>query len=361
MNPHKKLPLMGKAKKAVESVRRLDEGGYMYYMECCHDYYSPLIQAPIKLLGMKKGGCSAFITRSPDGHVLTGRNYDLPHLDRQGRTTGLNVVLRTSPKGKYRSVNVADAFWLTALDKNYEAGSLDDGRTDTSWLVFLPYICMDGMNEKGLAVSILYLDLKKGETAVKQTVKGRRSVILTMLMRFMLDSCADFDEAVKLASSYNITSTFGKDYHLFVSDAAGNSGVFEWRHDTFTVTRCNCCTNFYVGCDDAEDCYVDGTLKEKFVRPQEEYDDCSLGYGHGYERFFTLKRTIAAKSGEPLGQCRSVMDEREARELLHAVAQEYDGGVTSLTQYSAVYDNTALTLRVEPHQEPGEVFAFTVE
>jgi hypothetical protein len=54
------------------------------------------------------------------------------------------------------------------------------------------------------------------------------------------------------------------------------------------------------------------------------------------------------------------MDEPAARELLHAVAQEYTDSVTSLTQYSAVYDNTALTLRVEPHQEPGQIFEFEV-
>lgn len=332
----------------------------MYYMDCFHDYYSPLIQTPIKLLGMmKKGSCSAFITCTPDGHVLTGRNYDMPHFDADNKLTGLNVVVRTAPKGKYRSISVTDAYWLTALDKSYFAGSLDNGTTDTSWLVFLPYLCMDGLNEKGLTTSILYLDILDGETAVKQTVKGKKSVILTMLMRFMLDSCATLEEAVKLARSFNITNTFGKDYHLFVTDAQGNSGVFEWRHNTLTVTRCNCCTNFYLGYDDAKDCILEGgVLKEKFVRPEVVYDDCQLGYGHGYERFFTLKRGIAALKGEPFGQCRSVMDEPAARELLHSVAQEYDGGVTSYTQYSAVYDNTALTLRVEPHQELGEVFSF---
>ena len=361
MNPHRKLPLSGRAKRTVESVRRLDEGGYMYCMDCFHNYYRPLIQAPIKLLGMKKGGCSAFITRNPEGHVLTGRNYDLPHLDGEGKTNGLNVVLRTAPKGKYRSVAVADAFWLTALDKRYMAGSLDDGATDTSWLLFLPYICMDGLNEKGLCVTILALDLKEGETAVKQSAKGKKTVILTMLMRFMMDSCADVEEAIRLASSYNVTSTFGRDYHLFLTDAAGNAAVLEWRHDTFTVTRCDCCTNFYVGYGDACDCYLDGKLKEKFVRPEEEYGDCLLGYGHGYERFFTLKRGIAAAAAEPSSpQIHSVMDEPAARELLHAVAQEYTDSVTSLTQYSAVYDNTALTLRVEPHQEPGQIFEFEV-
>ena len=41
---------------------------------------------------------------------------------------------------------------------------------------------MDGVNEKGFAVSFLYLDLKEGEHPVNQTEKGKESVILSVLL-----------------------------------------------------------------------------------------------------------------------------------------------------------------------------------
>ena len=72
---------------------------------------------------------------------------------------------------------------------------------------------------------------------------------------------------------------------MFVTDDSGSSAVLEWRNNTFIVTYTDMITNFYVAFDDAEDCYLDGGLKEKFIAPAENPFNYRFGYGHGYERF----------------------------------------------------------------------------
>ena len=80
---------------------------------------------------------------------------------------------------------------------------------------------MDGINEKGLSVSILALDVKEGEQAVHQSVEGKKTILYEELLRYILDSCATVKEAEELAGEYNIHNIIGNDYHLFVTDENG--------------------------------------------------------------------------------------------------------------------------------------------
>lgn len=318
-------------------LERVDGKGMLYSVEYTGNYYSPLVTLPFKLMKpVKSAGCSCFFAENADGQYLTGRNYDLAHLDKSGNTTGLNVVLKCSPEGKYSSVGIADAAWFSQLGVDYYTGALDDGDTSTLFVSLLPYLCMDGVNEKGLSAAILALDVKEGEHAVYQSREGRKQVPLPMLMRFMLDSCATVEEAEKLADEYDAVNISGGDFHLFVTDASGKSAVFEWRNDTLTVTYTDIVTNFYVSADDAEDCYYGDDLKEKYVPPAENPRNYRFGYGHGYERFKTIMS--AAKEHSEGGK--TVMSTQECADTLQAVSQEYTGELTSLTQYSAVYNNS---------------------
>lgn len=340
-NPYSKLLLGKKMQRCIDGVRRVDENGSLYYMECDANYYGA-VSLPIKALGLvKKGGCSAFIARTPEGDIITGRNYDMPHKDDSDNIFGVDMVLKCMPKGKYRSIAGVDTVWLSALGIKMRPGCLDDGTTKISALAFMPYLCMDGMNEKGFTVSILALDIKNGEKAVAQNVSGKKKVIITMLERYMLDSCATVEEAIALAKNYNLTNTFGSDYHLFISDAAGNSAALEWRNNQFRAVRTDALTNCYVGDDDAEDCYYPDGLKEKYVplefEPKKKY---RFGYGHGYERYKKLIRFLEAHRAE---DGTALMTADDAQGLLASVAQNYDGMLTSFTQYSVVYNNTKLT------------------
>ena len=276
-------------KSFFTAPQKVDDRGRLYYTEYTGDYESPFVTFIFdKIKPVRSGGCSAFYTESTDGGYRTGRNYDLPHMDKQGNTTGLNMVVRCSPEGKYSSVGVADVAMFSRIGLNYVQGSLDKGQLTDVLLSLVPYICVDGINETGLSASILALDLKEGETAVFQTEEGKEPVIITELLRQILDNCASVGEAVELAKDRNMINTFGADFHMFVTDDSGSSAVLEWRNNTFIVTYTDMITNFYVAFDDAEDCYLDGGLKEKFIAPAENPFNYRFGYGHGYERFKKL-------------------------------------------------------------------------
>ena len=88
-------------------VIRLDEDGYLYYMDYTKDYYGSDVIDALKKDGFIDTGCSTFFTHNSDGEPITCRNYDYAHrVSKEDRTlTGLNIVLHCKPEGKYESIN----------------------------------------------------------------------------------------------------------------------------------------------------------------------------------------------------------------------------------------------------------------
>ena len=83
------------------SLLRLDDDGYLYYMDYTKDYYSPEVIDALRKLGFVDSGCSSFFTHNTEGEPITCRNYDYPHrVSKEDRTiTGLNFVLHCKPEG----------------------------------------------------------------------------------------------------------------------------------------------------------------------------------------------------------------------------------------------------------------------
>lgn len=346
---------------SFDTITRLDNEGLLYYVNYTGDYYrSPAALVPSVVRG---AGCSAFSTRATDldGTFITCRNMDYPHFDKEGRVTGLNAVVRLNPKGKYRSVNVADANWISALGFDYVRGALDNGKTPTYPMVLIPWMCLDGLNEKGLCVNILALDVKDGEKAVAQKLPGKKTVVITELLRLLLDNCADVGEAITYAGNVNMWNISDNDYHLFLTDAEGNSAVLEWRFNEMRITRQDAVTNCYVSSDDPADCYMDGKLHEKAIEKAESLREYHMGFGHGYGRYNTLITGLDRFRDSDIGYT-SRMTVADAEELISSVWQICDGtGMTSHTQYSVIYENENRKLTVRTMAEPDNRFEFTVE
>ena len=338
-NPYSRILFSKEAKATVRGVRRIDDEGRLYYMDFTAKYDTPIARFLFsRFSSVTDFGCSSFRASNGAGDVLHCRNYDVPHKNPEGGMTGLNVVVHCNEKGCYETLAVADACWFSQIGFDYYAGSLDNGETNLTPLALLPFFCMDGMNERGLAASILALDIKEGEHAVCQAAGGGlQTVNISVMLRYILDRCATVEEAYELASRYNMTNTFANDYHIFLTDSEGNSGVLEWRHNTLTLTYTDAATNFYCGYDDAEDNYYGGSLKESFPGPADAEKEYRYGYGHGYGRFNTIVTSLDALDKN------NTLTEEEAFSILAAVAQDYDGGLTSYTQYSVIYNTPELT------------------
>ncbi|WP_400225966.1 carcinine hydrolase/isopenicillin-N N-acyltransferase family protein [Methanomethylophilus alvi] len=362
-NPHSFEWLTDEMSASLDTVHRVDKEGFLYEMDCSYDYYgNPYITSLMEKFGVYDAGCSAFVTFNETGDsVLTARNYDYRHTDAAGGYTGLNVAIHCAPDGRYRSVAIADAYWLDSDNATFSAGVLDDGRTDTSMLVMLPYVCVDGINEKGLTVSILKLDVKEGESSVDQKDAGKISIGHSVLTRYILDGCATVDEAVAMAGDYNIKGVFGMDFHIFVTDSTGASAVLEWRYNKLCVTKVDAVSNFYSGFDDAEDYYKNGVLMENVVRLENSVKEYKYGFGHGYHRFTGIVSALERYIDFSREDRAAKMTGEQAMRILSVAAQDPGTEATSMTQYSAVYDSKTLSATVCMHQDYGSVFRITLD
>ena len=253
-------------------------------------------------------GCSAFATVS-DRNILMGRNYDFK------RDTSAMLVYCT-PKDGYKSVALA------ALD-NISANQPDISMAKKLACLTAPFICLDGMNERGVSIAVLTLD---SEPVNQDT--GKQKIFTTLAIRLVLDRAATTQEAVDLLNSYDMFATSGRDYHFFVVDASGDARVLEYDPEQegrpLRWTKMQAITNFY-------GCYA------YLVEPNQKNGI----YGHGKERYNAIMDVLAIR--DPDGN----IPADTAWRALQAAAQEPSPEeVTSNTQWSLVYDNTALTAQI---------------
>ena len=208
-----------------------------------------------------KYGCSAFSTETIDNKHLFGRNFDL------NQSSVLSVY--TNPKKGYASISSVSLDMLSVGRQNKI--------TETSMLgkiamLASPYIAVDGVNEKGLAASLLDTDVY-GETHMNT---NKPDILVTIAIRLLLDKAANVDEAIKLLEKYDINTSHGWTQHIFVSDKSGNSAIIEWENDEMKVIKYNVCTNFRMAdltdystkCDRFD--FLDSSLKENDKNSIEE-------------------------------------------------------------------------------------------
>ncbi len=339
-------------------MTRLDEEGYLYYMDYTGDYYSSDVIESMRKAGIIESGCSSFMTYNTEGEPISCRNYDVSHrVSKEDRTfTGLNVVIHCKPEGKYESIAVGDAVWCAPDDPNMIAGGPENEAFDISKLDVLPYECLDGINEKGLFVAVHMLDIKEGDEP------GKIAAGSTILLRYLLDDCANVEEAVTKIGNTIVTPEDWQGNHLFITDSEGNHVVIESRNGEVTVTESDIITNFYLSYDDAEDCYRKGELREGAAELTDENGEklYHFGYGHGYNRFITIASQLNRYLDPEYDTYRTRMPESSALVILQSVAQNMYTQKTgvSWTQYSAVYNNSKKTLHIWSFQNYDTCYTF---
>lgn len=200
--------------QSIEQITDYDDGYNLYRMNVQYDYSLDRVIAygitgnqtmldailkealPLLPVSMKvpNYGCTAFTLTDTDGSVHMGRNYDFK------RDTSAMLVY-CAPKDGYRSVAFA------ALD-NVGANIPDESLKKKLATLTAPFICLDGMNEKGVSIAVLTLD---SEPVHQNT--GKPTIATTLAIRLVLDRAATTEEAVQLLSSYDMFASSGRDYH----------------------------------------------------------------------------------------------------------------------------------------------------
>jgi choloylglycine hydrolase len=169
----------------------------------------------------RKRGCSMYRYGVGSGGMV-GRNFD-------------NVFSELLVAYYYPSDGYASLGFVPLT----EIGFNDDNRFDAEnpshrrALFIGPAVTIEGINEKGVTVTLASLDKQK----VRQD-PDRKPRFLIHLVREILDHAASLDEAIAIAGKYNVFDN-GREiisHHIFVADPGG-SAVLEWRDGEMEVVR----------------------------------------------------------------------------------------------------------------------------
>lgn len=257
-------------------------------------------------------GCSCFVARTREREWLYGRNHDL-------RSNMSALLLRTSPKDGYRSLSLCNLSWV-----GYDLGMPDDGTTDASALLLAPYVLMDGINEKGLAVSGLSLS-----GAPTRQATGRPKISTTVATRLLLDRAANVDEALALLARYDMQDTLeSESEHLYLADATGRAVVVEYGPEGMETIEDTCVTNF--------------ALSPNLPKG-----------GSGKDRYDIMQSVLSYKHGS--------LTRAEAMGLLSLVSQYSISKARNITLWSAVYNLTNPGLTVAIRMDYEKLFTFTMD
>lgn len=167
-----------------------------------------------KLTAAYAGGCTSFQAPKADGDgYLFGRNYDY--------YKNPTLVILSHPKKGYASISASDISFI-----GYNLENLPDTylkRFNSLASIFTP---LDGINEKGLCVSILALP----PAYCVQQDTPRHDVGTSTLVRLMLDRCATVEEALDLLETVDLRQdiAFKAAFHYMVADATGDAAVIEF-------------------------------------------------------------------------------------------------------------------------------------
>ena len=264
----------------------------------------PLIPAKIDVPDY---GCTSFTLTDTDGDVHMGRNYDF-------RKDTSAMMVYCAPKDGYKSVAFA------ALD-NISANVQNESMAQTLATLTSPFICLDGMNEKGVSISVLTLDSEP----VRQNT-GKPVIATTLAIRLVLDKAATTEEAVELLRSYDMFSSSGRDYHFYITDASGDGRVVEYDPESenreIIATPTEAITNFFI------------FHKDKVLPNQKNGI-----YGHGRERYDAVLKVLEEEKGNYTNDT--------VWNAMKAAAQDPSPDtITSNTQWSVSYNNTDLTAEI---------------
>ena len=301
--------------RTMASVEEISDG--LYYMDCKYDYdCDKFLNANISTIDDFIGwtedelffsqripfhqgnlGCASFTAASDSGHRLFGRNFDYSKTD--------TLVFHTAPENGYESYAVTDLrFFGIGRDLEFEGDSL----TAKAIMLAAPYVSMDGINEKGVGVSVLELTVDE-----LHQDNGKPDLFISSAIRGILDKCASIDEAINLLAQYDIHSYLDRSYHLFITDRSGRSVVVEWSGNETLIVEDNAVTNDVLSSDHAQ------------YRPDWQCD-----------RYDAIKRELESHQ--------SVFSQEEAMQVLNYAASA--GSNDRGTQWSCIYDLDAFTLNI---------------
>lgn len=183
---------------------------------------------PALIFGGNPFGCSALSVKSSEKGYLFGRNFDWNSCDA--------LIISSRPDKGFASVSTVNTDFI-------KAGGINISKLpDSAQAVIGLYAPLDGMNEKGLSVSV---NMIEDSDTIEQNTK-KPDITTTTAIRLLLDEAADVDEALELLSQYDLHASMGMMVHFALADSKGRSVAVEYIDNKMTVIETPAVTNFYL-------------------------------------------------------------------------------------------------------------------
>lgn len=298
-------------------------------------------------------GCSSFTAKSESGDVLFGRNYDFSK-------TNTCIVFTEKNKGRHASISTVDLQFLGMdVDKNI------DSLMSKITCLAASYAPLDGINDAGVSCGI-YMTYQGGDKTVATNQNtDKPDFTSTTLLRLILDYADNIEEAVEIASAYDLHDSAKTSYHYMVADASGRSVILEWVGKTDAADNDGSKRELKVTYNDADahigeiEAAADHQVITNFIIQPGYYDDSPAEDKKGYDRYERLYQELNKTNG-------IVKDEKAAMDILSIVGRrtwKNDDG-NGCTVHSVVYnltDKTMMWIPNENYDDPDAVFTFKIE
>lgn len=292
--------------------------------------------------------CSSFTAKSEDGDFLFGRNYDFSK-------TNVCIVRTEGGKGRHETISTADLQFVDMdVDKDVE------GLMNKITCLAAAYTPLDGINDAGVSCGI-YMTYQGGDkTVATDQNTDKPDFTSTTLLRLILDYADSVEEAVEIASSYDLHDSANTSYHYMVADASGKSAVLEWVAQKDADDNDGSKRELKVTYND-EDSHIgemegstDYQVVTNFIIQPGYYDGSASEDKKGYDRYERIYEELNKTDGV-------VKDEWGAMEILRIVGRRSwnNDDSNSCTVHSVVYnltDKTMMWIPNENYDDPDAVF-----
>ena len=243
----------------------------------------------------KVNSCSSFNVYNKKKQNLMGRNFDNPKLSP-------TLVVWTHPSNGYKSISFVDGEYI---------GIFEDQEIIKERLLYSVYDIIDGINEEGLALSILRL---ANTPSVHQDDSSKKNITSSIMMKGVLDYCKNVDEAVDYFKKYNLHELYDRNssLHYLIVDSKGDSVILEYIDNKMIVIK-------PYEIENVKYLYLTNFFLKKEI---------GNGNNNGLDRYQILKEKLKDDT---------IMEEDKAMNLLNDVHK-------SSTIWSNVYNTNELTV-----------------
>ena len=295
--------------------------------------------------------CSAFTAQTPEGDRLFGRNYDFSK-------TNACIVFTEATEGRHATISTVDLQFL-GMDVDQDV----EGLMNKVTCLAAPYAPLDGVNDAGVSCGI-FMSYQGEETIVPTDLNtDKPDITSTTLLRLILDYADNVEEAVEIASTYDLHDSAATSYHYMVADATGASAILEWVNGTDATDLDGSARQLVVTYND-DDAHIgeaegqsDYQWITNFIIQPGYYDDPADQ--KGLDRYQKLYEQLSQTDG-------IVADEEAAMEILASVGRRNwsNDDKNTCTVHSAVYnltDKSVLWVSNENYQDETAIFRFSLE